>query len=297
MNVIYKITYPNGKIYIGQDLTNSINYFGSASSKLIEQDFTREQRRDFTIRKEILWESETASREEINRREAEYIQKFQANNPKFGYNQRPKFSILEESPDESITLNWQGPFAWPGSASTLLLDWSNEPKIAKSSGVYLWTVEHNGGYLIYTAGLTRSSFQKRFNEHNRNYYRGIYTIFDVPSMQEGKRNIIWPGFWFAKNVPQTLVAEYENRKEELKQATATLLSNYRVFVAEMPKSERLMERVEAAIMFNLYRMSGSGSDIPARGMRLTPKYNYELPIQVYSKVNGIFHGLPEEFIV
>ncbi len=44
MKVIYKITYPNGKTYIGQDLTDSINYFGSANSKLIEKDFTREQR-------------------------------------------------------------------------------------------------------------------------------------------------------------------------------------------------------------------------------------------------------------
>jgi hypothetical protein len=52
MNVIFKIIYPNGKLYIGQDRTDSINYFGSASSALIAQDFTREQRRDFTIRKE-----------------------------------------------------------------------------------------------------------------------------------------------------------------------------------------------------------------------------------------------------
>lgn len=35
MKVIYKITYSNGKIYIGKDLTDSINYFGSAKSKLI----------------------------------------------------------------------------------------------------------------------------------------------------------------------------------------------------------------------------------------------------------------------
>lgn len=55
MKVIYKITYPNGKIYIGKDLTDDINYFGSANSKLIELDFIIEQRRDFTIRKEILW--------------------------------------------------------------------------------------------------------------------------------------------------------------------------------------------------------------------------------------------------
>jgi hypothetical protein len=63
--VVYKITYPNGKIYIGMDLTDSINYFGSADSKLIAADFTPDQRRDFTARKEILWESEAASAAEV----------------------------------------------------------------------------------------------------------------------------------------------------------------------------------------------------------------------------------------
>lgn len=57
MKGVYKITYPNGNIYIGKDLTDSINYFGSANNKLIEKDFTREEKRNFTIRKEILWES------------------------------------------------------------------------------------------------------------------------------------------------------------------------------------------------------------------------------------------------
>ena len=33
MKIIYKITYPNGKIYIGQDLTDSANYFGSAGAR------------------------------------------------------------------------------------------------------------------------------------------------------------------------------------------------------------------------------------------------------------------------
>jgi hypothetical protein len=91
MKVIYKITYPNGKIYIGQDVTDSINYFGSADSNLIARDFTREQRRDFTIRKEILWESETTSNSEVNKLEIEYILKYQSNNPLIGYNQHPKF--------------------------------------------------------------------------------------------------------------------------------------------------------------------------------------------------------------
>lgn len=92
--VIYKITYPNGKIYIGKDLTDGINYFGSASHKVIESDFTREQRRDFTIRREILWESETATETQVNAKEVEYIKQFRSNDPIIGYNRWPKFKIL-----------------------------------------------------------------------------------------------------------------------------------------------------------------------------------------------------------
>lgn len=91
MKVIYKITYPNGKIYIGKDLTDSINYFGSASSELIAKDFTRDERRDFKIRKELLWESNDATNEEVNKYEVKLILEYQSNNPSIGYNQWPKF--------------------------------------------------------------------------------------------------------------------------------------------------------------------------------------------------------------
>lgn len=91
MKVIYKITYPNDKIYVGKDLTGSVNYFGSADSELIAQDFSSEERRDFTIRKEILWESESASDMEVNRKEVELIMKFRSNDPAIGYNRWPKF--------------------------------------------------------------------------------------------------------------------------------------------------------------------------------------------------------------
>lgn len=89
--VIYRITYPNGKIYIGMDLTDSVNYFGSADSNLISKDFSREARRDFVIRREILWESETATDAEVRRMEAELIEKHGSNDPAKGCNQRPRF--------------------------------------------------------------------------------------------------------------------------------------------------------------------------------------------------------------
>ncbi|MGZ3488657.1 MAG: GIY-YIG nuclease family protein [Isosphaeraceae bacterium] len=73
------------------DLTDTINYLGSGDRTLIERDFTREQRRDFTIRKEILWESDSASDTEVRRLEAEFIRKLQSNDPSIGYNQWPVF--------------------------------------------------------------------------------------------------------------------------------------------------------------------------------------------------------------
>lgn len=89
--VIYKITYPNGKIYIGKDLTDSINYFGSADNALIERDFTREERREFVIRREILWESQDALDSVVNQKEIELIRHFNSNDPAIGYNRWPKF--------------------------------------------------------------------------------------------------------------------------------------------------------------------------------------------------------------
>ena len=90
LKVIYKITYPNGKIYVGQDRTDSINYFGRASSELIAKDFTRDQRRDFTIRKEILWESDTTTSAELTAKELGFILALRSNDPAVGYNRWPR---------------------------------------------------------------------------------------------------------------------------------------------------------------------------------------------------------------
>jgi hypothetical protein len=98
--VVYKITYPNGKIYVGQDRTDTLNYFGSADSRLIEADFSPEQRRDFVIRKEILWESATASHSEVSRIEVQFIRDLRSNDPSVGYSQWPKLARLREAVQE-----------------------------------------------------------------------------------------------------------------------------------------------------------------------------------------------------
>ena len=93
--IVYKITYPNGKIYIGRDETNTIRYFGTISTKLLAQDFTQEGRRMFPITREILFESE--NKDVLKQKETELIRKYRSNDPAIGYNQRPKPSITKHA--------------------------------------------------------------------------------------------------------------------------------------------------------------------------------------------------------
>lgn len=86
--VVYKITFPNGKIYVGKDeggIGHSLRYFGSWSNALIEQDFSKAELLDLTLRKQILFESE--DRLEVRRMEIEFIRALKSNDTAIGYNQ------------------------------------------------------------------------------------------------------------------------------------------------------------------------------------------------------------------
>ena len=88
------ITYPTGKIYIGKDAYGSSRYFGSPNPDVINEDFEKlstEERMDYSVRKQILWESTDCSDTDLSAKEVEYIKMYQSNNPAIGYNRWPKF--------------------------------------------------------------------------------------------------------------------------------------------------------------------------------------------------------------
>ena len=93
MKQIYKITYPTGKIYIGKDSIGSYRYYGSPDMDIVNKDFeslSPEVRRDYTIRKEILWESPDCEESLLSAKEVEFIRLHKSNNPTIGYNRWPK---------------------------------------------------------------------------------------------------------------------------------------------------------------------------------------------------------------
>jgi len=74
MKLIYKLTYPTGKIYIGKDSYGSYRYFGSPDIDVINADFEKLPeaiRKDYSVRKQILWESEDCTEEELSAKEVE----------------------------------------------------------------------------------------------------------------------------------------------------------------------------------------------------------------------------------
>jgi hypothetical protein len=93
---VYKITYPNGKIYVGSDTQTAaadclFTYFGSTSVGRRIAAENAALRRDFKVRKQVLWESDTASRIEVTAMERQWIRETGANNPAIGYNLTPPF--------------------------------------------------------------------------------------------------------------------------------------------------------------------------------------------------------------
>jgi hypothetical protein len=95
MKQIYKITYhPTGKIYIGKDSVGSYRYYGSPDMDIVNADFLKfpdEIRKDYTTRKENLWESPDCEGTELSKKEVEFIRAFKSNDPEVGYNRWPKF--------------------------------------------------------------------------------------------------------------------------------------------------------------------------------------------------------------
>jgi hypothetical protein len=198
-----------------------------------------------------------------------------------------------------VELRWEGPFRWPGIAlagdeSVRLLE---ETPVGKMSGIYLWTVEHAGGFLICGSGRTKRPFLEVFREHTRAYRAGTYNVLDVASLRNGVRTKIWSGFFWKKETPIERRNEFQSRSAEIGYAVEELLSSYRIFVACPLPTRRLLERIQAALMENLYNAGAPVCNIPDVGGALAPRRGGEPALQVRSVCELRVHGLPPAFDV
>ena len=55
---------------------------------------SKDKQRKYSIEKEILWEKESTTIDELSEKEIYYILLYNSNNPKIGYNRWPKFKEI-----------------------------------------------------------------------------------------------------------------------------------------------------------------------------------------------------------
>jgi hypothetical protein len=187
-----------------------------------------------------------------------------------------------------MQVSWLGPYSWPGFKEINGLS-----ELPPFPGVYLWTAEYLSGYLIYAAGLTRRRFRVRFKEHTGKYLAGEYTVLNISEMQLGRRLEVWHGWGWtpAKR------AQFAVRQTEIREAASRQLAGFRVFVANLEASGRVLERLEAAIMNQLYHEASPLCDVPDRGMMLAPRRETEEPITIWNVCESKLHGLPASFTI
>jgi hypothetical protein len=187
---------------------------------------------------------------------------------------------------KTIEVRWDGPYSWPAFESE-----NNLRPIPKIPGVYLQTFEYQGGYLIYAAGLTRRPVPMRFKEHTRKYMNGEYNVLSIAAAQQGVRREIWHSWGYARKHRE----EFEERKSVILDAVRNQLAGFRIFITDtedMRREARVLERLEAAIMGNLYQQPSPICDIPDRGMNLRRRKDSENPIIVSNNCAALLHGLP-----
>ncbi len=187
-----------------------------------------------------------------------------------------------------IKAHWKGPFAWPRLSNGL-------PPSPKAPGLYLQTFEYQDGFIVYGAGLTRRTVARRLAEHTLNYMNGMYSILDVNAVNTGNRREIWHGFFWKHPRSDEKEAAFEARKSEIQAAAQRQLNAFRIFVTDIGTQPRLLERLEAATMGQLYKSQPPFRNLPDRGVMLAPRRDAEEAILFTGTCEHRLFALPLAF--
>lgn len=88
--VIYQVTYRTGRSTSGRiSPTTSTTFAAPTAISSRETSRAKSATIDFTVRREILWSSGTATDREVAAKEVAFIRRLRSNHPEVGYNRWP----------------------------------------------------------------------------------------------------------------------------------------------------------------------------------------------------------------
>ena len=162
------------------------------------------------------------------------------------------------------TIQLHGPFRWFGSNGDVLFT----QEVAGSPGIYIWAVPYESGFMTYYVGETGRSFRQRMKEHVKEYFSGMYRVFDPGEFASGRKVLLWDGMWRAGE--EHRLADFVSRLPELSKCIAQLLDSMRIFLGPLDVPTHTRRRIEAALAKHLYEQPGvvgqfQDSDLVYRG--------------------------------
>lgn len=190
---------------------------------------------------------------------------------------------------DSFLIEFVGPFSWLGETNAPSLF---DEDISKKSGIYLWTIETQEGFLVYYVGETGRTFSERMKEHLMGHLAGFYHLNDPDEFQKGKRVPLWPGIFDIEN--KVSLSTLGKKHSELSDLIYQLSQQYRFFFASTKIEKRLVERIESAIAIHLYNQKGVVGDFQEKGIRYRPRWTRETPVKVSFTTTKKIIGFPTE---
>lgn len=190
---------------------------------------------------------------------------------------------------DDVTVSFAGPFSWPGTPDAPSIFEVDERRAA---GIYLWTVPHGGGHLVYYVGETGRSFAERLHEHYVGHAAGMYHVYAPAEFLQGEKIVLWPGRYDASNrrSTQECIANYPKLTREIHELTYI----FRFMVAPLSCDGRVRRRIEAAIADALYAAPGLAGAFQDQGIHYDRRLPGEAPVRCVTTSSVPLLGLPVE---
>ncbi len=185
----------------------------------------------------------------------------------------------------AIDLEWKGPFLInprPPAFSP------SEPNLFDLSGLYLLTIEHEGGYLINYVGETGVNFRERplragtawsyggrFNDQSKRSREMV----DPDQFAQGRRVVT------ETPTRQEFSYDYSKYQAQLDK----IYKSFRYFLAPTFESESIRKSMEAGIIRTL--LCSNDEKIRNFLYNINPRKQSPYPLQITMKSSVLFHGL------
>ncbi len=194
--------------------------------------------------------------------------------------------LSDEPADAMPRLQPQGPFSL---LTTTEMPCVLEVGAAAQSGIYLFSIEHEGRDLVHYVGETGRSFAQRLREHLFAYLNGTYNVYEPEAFAAGQLDQIWEGMlsWSAG----LRAGEFLARSDELMPAMRANLHRIRLWLLATDVDRRTRRLMETAIARHLMDQAA-----PIGTFHEPIKYEYRGPdepsIEFAIDMHAQFIGMP-----